>query len=80
MIDPGPLERPQRPPWRQIADRLSDAITSGAYSPGEKLPSEKNLCDTYKVARMTARKALEHLRDTGVVESRPGIGWFVKAG
>lgn len=77
MVDPGPLDRPAHPPWRQIADRVQAAITSGAYPPGQKLPSEAELRETYGVARMTARRALEHLRDEGVIESRPGIGWFV---
>lgn len=78
MVDPGPLAREPIPPWRQIADRVTAAITSGALAPGQKLPSETELRQTYGVARMTVRRALEHLRDEErTVVSRPGIGWFV---
>lgn len=76
MVDPSPLGR--RPhAWEQIASRLESAIRSGAYGPGDKLPSESALCETYHVARMTTRHALEHLREEGMIESRPGVGWFV---
>jgi GntR family transcriptional regulator len=77
VVDPGPLSREPAHPWEQIARRISDAISSGALSPGQQLDSEKTFCETYGVARMTVRRALEHLRDEGLIESRPGVGWFV---
>lgn len=81
VVDPSPLQRPEQPSaWLQIADRIRTAISSGTYAPGQKLPSESELRATYLVARMTVRRALEHLRDDGVIESRPGIGWFVADG
>lgn len=41
------------------------------------LPSEAELAGSYDVSRVTVRKALEVLRDDGLVASRQGYGWFV---
>lgn len=48
-----------------------------AAEPGSLLPSEAELSQRYGVSRVTVRKALETLREEGLVESRQGFGWFV---
>ncbi|MFD4258105.1 GntR family transcriptional regulator [Streptomyces sp. NPDC058534] len=69
----------RRPKYQRIADSLREAIQSGDYGPGDRLPGENDLMTTYDVARMTARQALSVLRDEGVAEARKGAGVFVRA-
>lgn len=63
--------------YRQIAAELRHRIASGAYPPGGVLPSEADLGAEFTVSRVTVRRALELLRDDGVVDARQGFGWFV---
>ncbi|MEU9405615.1 GntR family transcriptional regulator [Streptomyces sp. NPDC048281] len=67
-----------RPKYQQIADVLRDAILTGMYAPGDRLPGENNLMTEYGVARMTARHALGVLRAEGLAEARKGAGVFVR--
>ncbi|MDT0436908.1 MULTISPECIES: GntR family transcriptional regulator [Streptomyces] len=69
----------RRPKYQRIADALRDAVHSGEYGPGDRLPGENELMATHGVARMTARQALSVLRDEGVAEARKGAGVFVRA-
>ncbi|WP_018568755.1 GntR family transcriptional regulator [Streptomyces sp. PsTaAH-124] len=69
----------RRPKYQRIADTLREAIRSGEYGPGDRLPGENDLMATYGVARMTARQALSVLREEGVAEARKGAGVFVRA-
>ena len=52
-------------------------MSSGALAAGRLLPSEADLGDTYGASRVTIRRALEVLRDEGLVDARQGFGWFV---
>lgn len=63
--------------YRQIADRLRDAIQAGEYGPGDRLPTESELMATHEVARMTARQALGVLQTEGLARARKGAGVFV---
>jgi GntR family transcriptional regulator len=65
--------------YRQIADALRQRVVSGELAPGKLLASEADLSGAYEVSRVTVRKALESLRDEGLVDSRQGFGWFVAA-
>lgn len=71
-------ERGGRTKYEQIANQLRDAITSGQYRPGDRLPSENDLMSRHGVARMTARGALEVLRNEGLTVARRGAGVFVR--
>ena len=63
--------------YRVIADELRQRVESGELAAGALLPSESELSGAYDVSRVTVRKALDILRDEGLVDSRQGFGWFV---
>ena len=66
------------PPYRQIAAWLRSRIDAGEFRPGEDpLPSEKDLVDLFGVARDTARRAVQVLREDGLVETIPQRGSYV---
>ncbi|MEM9034414.1 MAG: GntR family transcriptional regulator [Actinomycetota bacterium] len=65
--------------YREIADALRAGIAGGELTPGGLLPSESELRATHEASRVTIRRALELLRDEGLVDSRQGVGWFVAA-
>ncbi|MFE3190855.1 GntR family transcriptional regulator [Nocardia sp. NPDC059240] len=66
------------PKYKQIFGYLKDQIIRGDLRPGAEVPSERELAATWKVARPTAAKALQALRQDGLVESRQGSGTFVR--
>lgn len=65
--------------YQQIADELRARVEAGEYGAGRLLPSEAELSTTFGASRVTVRRALEVLRDEGLVDSRQGFGWFVAA-
>lgn len=67
------------PPYRQIAAQLRAQIASGAIPVGRRIPSLVELEQTYGVARDTLRKAVQVLKDEGLVETVSGMGVFVIA-
>src|SRR5436305_5262879 len=62
--------------YRQVADTIRRRIGAGEY-PSGALETEAELCRAYEVSRITVRKALELLREEGIVTSRKGSGWRV---
>lgn len=58
--------------YEAIADVLRAHIANGDLAPGEKVPSENEIMESYGVGRDTAYKALQLLRDEGLTESRRG--------
>lgn len=73
-INPGTAEAPHR----QIASQLRNRIVSGAYGPGERLPSIPTIAEQYGVARQTAQRAIDQLRLEGLIITRPGSGTYVR--
>lgn len=65
------------PPYRQIAAVLRERIESGDIPPGRRIPSLVELEQQYGVARDTLRKAIQVLKDEGLVETVTGMGVFV---
>lgn len=62
-----------------IADELRRSVEADELGAGRLLPSESELSAVHGVSRVTVRKALELLRDEGLIDSRQGFGWFVAA-
>ena len=62
--------------YRAIADDLRRRVEAGEFAAGRTLPSESELSASYEASRVTIRKALELLRDEGLVDARQGFGWF----
>jgi GntR family transcriptional regulator len=67
-----------RPPYRQVADRLREAIVSGELAPGEPIPSVRALAQQYDVTNVTATRAVDQLRSEGLVDTQLGRGTFVR--
>jgi GntR family transcriptional regulator len=67
------------PQYRKIADTLAEEIGSGQYPVGTTLPTEKELCERFEVSRHTAREALRHINDLGLITRRQGSGSTVVA-
>jgi GntR family transcriptional regulator len=63
--------------YRAIADELRERVGAGEFGAGRLLPSESELSSSFRVSRVTVRKALELLRDEGLIDARQGFGWFV---
>jgi GntR family transcriptional regulator len=66
--------------FRQIADDLRERVALGEFGDQGTLDSESALCARYAVSRVTVRRALEALREQGLVQSRQGSGWFATGG
>ena len=66
------------PKYVQLADILERKIAAGDLQPNRPLPSEKYLMAEYDVARGTARRAVEVLRERDLVFTVPQRGSFVK--
>ena len=65
------------PVYRQVESRLLEWIESGQLSPGDQLPSLRDLSERLGITHVTARQAIKGLVSRGVVVSRQGQGTFV---
>lgn len=64
--------------WLQIYDRLLDACNDGVLPLGAKLPGENQLAEIFNVSRVTMRRALAKLQQEGQLQSRKGVGIFIR--
>ncbi|MFJ3385499.1 MULTISPECIES: GntR family transcriptional regulator [unclassified Curtobacterium] len=62
---------------RLVAEALRDAIATGRYVSGERLPGEHELAERFSVSRGTVRAALADLADDEYIATRGGIGSIV---
>ena len=67
----------KKPRYQQIKDYLQQQIAANTYTPDEKLPSEKELCEQFKVSRITVRKALSELEESGTIYRVAGRGTYI---
>ena len=71
-----PISEASQPLYHRVYREISKEIESGTLQPGDRLPSERWLCDELGVSRATVRRAIEELAADGLVEGR-GRGSFV---
>jgi len=67
-----------RPVFDQLAELLRQQILAGIYRPGQRLPSESMLVETYQVSKLTVRRAINLLAAQNVISTAQGRGTFVK--
>jgi GntR family transcriptional regulator len=61
----------------KVRDLLAARIGSGELAPGQQLPTERELSENFGVSRVTVRRALASLTDSGMVYAIQGRGTFV---
>ena len=66
------------PIYYQIQEWVKQLIEDGEWKPGDKIPSENELCDKFEVSRMTIRQAINNLVEQGYLYRKRGIGTFVQ--
>ena len=65
---------------QQVIERLTDAIVDGRIKPGDRIPTEQELADSFGVSRNSVREAIKILVSYGVLEIRRPEGTFVANG
>ena len=73
MLDTNSL----KPLYIQLEAEIRKALNEKKYLPGDRLPSEEELCEQYQVSRITVRKAIQQLTDQHILEKHRGKGTFV---
>lgn len=80
MLKDGTLESPLRRDrlYEQVADRVQALMFDEPLSPGDRLPSERELAERMGVSRTVVREATRVLSVRGLVEIKAGSGTYVK--
>jgi GntR family transcriptional regulator len=65
------------PIYYQIGQTIKNWIADKEYAPGDKIPSENELAQEFKVSRLTVRQAISQLIREGLLVSRRGYGTTV---
>ncbi|QUQ70909.1 GntR family transcriptional regulator [Kutzneria sp. CA-103260] len=68
------------PAYLQLAQQVREALRLGWLTPGDRLPTVREVVATSGVNPNTVLKAYRELEFAGLVEARQGAGTFVKAG
>ena len=72
-----PLDRASPVPlWAQLEAELRRRLVAGEFA--QRFPTDRELVDTYKVSRHTARDAVDRLCTDGLLERRRGRGTFIR--
>jgi len=66
------------PAYMQLINILKDQIAKGNYLPGDRLPSESELCKQFHVSPMTVRRSINALIDQRIVSTIQGSGTYVR--
>jgi GntR family transcriptional regulator, transcriptional repressor for pyruvate dehydrogenase complex len=66
--------------YEQIVQQVEESILSGQLKPGDQLPAERDLAQSFGVSRTAVREAVKTLREKGLVEAFSGRGTFVTNG
>ena len=61
----------------QVEEALTKVIREGRILPGQKIPTESELCEQFKVSRTAVREAIKKLSARGIIEVKKGSGAYV---
>lgn len=61
----------------QIADSISEKVMEGKYSPGEKIPSVRDLATELGVNPNTIMRTYSELQSRGIIDNKRGVGYYV---
>lgn len=64
--------------YQEIVTRIETLIEKGEFAPGDKIPAERKLAQTFSVSRNCVREAIRALSEKGMLESRLGDGTYVR--
>ncbi len=65
------------PKYIQLANLLREKLAAREYSPGQQIPTETELCERYKVSRVTVREAIDRLVQENLLYREQGRGTYV---
>jgi GntR family transcriptional regulator, transcriptional repressor for pyruvate dehydrogenase complex len=65
--------------YEEVVGQLHQLIDAGKLKAGDRLPSERELAETFRVSRSSLREAIKTLENEGLVITRPGSGTFITA-
>lgn len=65
------------PLYYQLKTLLKQQIRNGKFEPGDRIPTEQELCERYGISRTPVRQALTELTHEGLLKRQPGRGTFV---
>lgn len=65
------------PLYARLKERIIQDVESGQVRSGDRLPSQRELCQQFKMSHMTVRRAIAELIAEGVIHSIPGKGLYV---
>lgn len=73
--------RPEREKklYEELVNRIQEMIRNGELKPGDRLPSERDMAQRFRVSRNSVREAILTLAESGMVESRRGDGTYLCA-
>ena len=71
------MQSPSENQYRQLHQHFSYLINQGALQAGDKLPSEREIGDQFRLTRITVRQALQTLEADGMIYRLNRRGWFV---
>jgi GntR family transcriptional regulator len=69
-----------QPIYRQVRDRVVAMLLDGVLKEGDQLPSVRNVAAEYRVNPLTVLKGYQQLVDEQLVETKRGLGMFIKSG
>ena len=73
VIDVQPSRAMSVPLWREIADDIERRIGAGLLNPGDALPSQAELAETWECSLAPVKRAIAHLDTIGLIVARPGM-------
>jgi DNA-binding GntR family transcriptional regulator len=71
------FHRGRTPLYEAVKREISRRITSAVYGPGDRVPSERQLIEEFRVSAITIRRAIRDLAADGLLVARQGLGVFV---